>query len=165
MELQMLTSAEENIMKILWPLQSFYLKEVMTAYPEPKPHQNTVSTYLKILVEKHYLRIEKEGRIFKYHICIERKNYQKFLLKNIHHAYFQNSGTLLLKFLIEEKLINQEDLDQWIKIKTEVFPISTETNFNKDQTQISELINELLELEPKKDKKNKKKKSKKKKKL
>ena len=50
--LKSLTSGEEQVMKIIWKLGPTYLKEIMLAFPEPKPHQNTVSTFLKNLVTK-----------------------------------------------------------------------------------------------------------------
>ena len=65
MKINQLTHAEELLMNILWKLNSAYMKDVMEEYPDPKPHQNTVSTFIKILVEKEFLTIEKEGRIFK----------------------------------------------------------------------------------------------------
>ena len=68
MKINSLTSAEENLMKLFWKLDSFYLKDVVQHHPEPKPHQNTISTYLKILVEKEYLSTVKEGRVFKYSV-------------------------------------------------------------------------------------------------
>ena len=81
MKINYLTATEENLMKLFWSLNSFYLKDVMEHHPEPKPHQNTISTYLKILVEKGYLTTEKEGRIFKYSVAVPMEDYRNFLLK------------------------------------------------------------------------------------
>ena len=110
MKINHLTSAEENLMKLFWKMNSFYLKDVMEQHPEPKPHQNTVSTYLKILVEKGYLSTEKQGRIFKYNILVPFEEYRKFLLKELSLNFFNNSGKEILEFLIDENLISQEDL-------------------------------------------------------
>ena len=63
MDLNILTTAEESLMKLLWQMESFYLKDIMEKHPEPKPHQNTVSTYLKILVKKNFLGTKKKGGI------------------------------------------------------------------------------------------------------
>ena len=52
--LKSLTSGEEQVMKIIWKLGPTYLKDIMLAFPEPKPHQNTVSTFLKNLVAKNF---------------------------------------------------------------------------------------------------------------
>ena len=44
-----LTKAEEQIMQAIWSLEQAFLRDIMDILPEPKPHQNTVATILKIL--------------------------------------------------------------------------------------------------------------------
>lgn len=154
MKINHLTSAEENLMKLFWKLQSFYLKEVMEQHPEPKPHQNTVSTYLKILVEKGYLSTEKEGRIFKYSVIVPYEDYKKFLLKELSHNFFNNSGKEILEFLFDENLISQNDLKTYFDLKIEMKPVKVK----EPKLEYAEEV-----LNPKKDKKGKDKKKKKKK--
>lgn len=154
MKINHLTSAEENLMKLFWKLQSFYLKEVMDQHPEPKPHQNTVSTYLKILVEKGYLSTEKEGRIFKYSVIVPFEDYKKFLLKELSHNFFNDSGKEILEFLFNENLVSQDDLRTYFDLKIELKPVK----IKEPKLEYAEEI-----LNPKKDKKGKDKKKKKKK--
>lgn len=154
MKINHLTSAEENLMKLFWKLETFYLKDVMEQHPEPKPHQNTVSTYLKILVEKGYLSTEKEGRIFKYSVIVPFEEYKKFLLKELSHQFFNNSGKEILEFLFNENLISQKDLQSYFDLKIEMKPVKTK----EPKLEYAEEI-----LNPKKDKKGKDKKKKKKK--
>ncbi|VXB44470.1 MULTISPECIES: BlaI/MecI/CopY family transcriptional regulator [Chryseobacterium] len=154
MKINHLTSAEENLMKLFWKLQSFYLKDVMEQHSEPKPHQNTVSTYLKILVEKGYLSTEKEGRIFKYSVIVPFDDYKKFLLKELSHNFFNDSGKEILEFLFNENLISQNDLRTYFDLKIEMKPVKVK----EPKLEYAEEI-----LNPKKDKKGKDKKKKKKK--
>ncbi|UFH32621.1 BlaI/MecI/CopY family transcriptional regulator [Chryseobacterium sp. C-71] len=154
MKINHLTSAEENLMKLFWDLNSFYLKDVMEKHPEPKPHQNTVSTYLKILVEKGYLSTEKEGRIFKYSVIVPFDEYKKFILRELTQNFFNNSGTEILEFLFKENLVSQNDLKEYFDLKIEMKPV-------KVKTPTLEYAEEILN--PKKDKKGKDKKKKKKK--
>ena len=154
MKINNLTSAEENLMKLFWKLQSFYLKDVMEQHAEPKPHQNTVSTYLKILVEKGYLSTEKEGRIFKYSVIVPFDDYKKFLLKELSHNFFNNSGKEILEFLFDENLISQNDLKTYFDLKIEMKPVKVK----EPKLEYAEEV-----LNPKKDKKGKDKKKKKKK--
>ncbi|MBU4538029.1 MAG: BlaI/MecI/CopY family transcriptional regulator [Weeksellaceae bacterium] len=151
MKINQLTHAEELLMNILWKLNSAYMKEVMEEYPEPKPHQNTVSTFIKILVEKEFLTTEKEGRIFKYTVAIPFEDYKKFRLKSFVEQYFDNSGNELVKTLIEEKLLKTSELNHLLEIKTA-----------KVENPISDFIEEITS--DKKTKKKGKKKEKKKKK-
>jgi len=154
MKINHLTAAEENLMKLFWSLNSFYLKDVMEQHPEPKPHQNTVSTYLKILVEKGYLTTEKEGRIFKYSVAVPMEDYRNFLLKEVAANFFDNSGKDILEFLFRENLLQKEDLREHFDLKIEIKP----TKIKEPKLHIAEEI-----LNPKKDKKKDKEKKKKKK--
>lgn len=138
-------------MRLLWKLDSFYLKEIMEQHPEPKPHQNTVSTYLKILIEKGYLSTQKEGRIFRYQTVVPFKEYRKFLLTELSENFFNGSGKEILGFMINEHLVSVEDLKEF---NIDINPVQRkEPEFD--------YINEILN--PKKDKKKVKKKKKKKK--
>lgn len=153
MQIIPLTPAEEHLMQLLWKLENFYLKDVLGQHPEPKPHQNTISTFLKILVEKEFLSVEKEGRIFKYSIAIPFEDYKNFLLKNFVKNYF-SSPKELIKTLISEKLIKLSDLNDFFEIKTTVVPlVETKT----EQNPIAEFIEKLTKKEKKKKKKKKKK--------
>lgn len=152
MKINHLTSAEENLMRLLWELGSFYLKDIMEQHPEPKPHQNTVSTYLKILTEKGYLSTEKEGRIFRYQTTVPVKEYKKFLLVQLSDNFFSGSGKEIVDFMIQEQLVSEEDLKS--------FNIAVEPIQKKEPE--FEYVNEILN--PKKDKKKNKDKKKKKKK-
>jgi len=152
MKINHLTSAEENLMRLLWKLGSFYLKDIMEQHPEPKPHQNTVSTYLKILTEKGYLSTEKEGRIFRYQTIVPVEDYKKFLLAQLSDNFFNGSGKEILSFMIHEQLILTEDLKDF---NIEADPVQ------KKEPEF-EYVNEILN--PKKDKKKNKEKKKKKKK-
>lgn len=154
MMLQSLTPSEEEIMQLIWNKGQIYFRELMTIFPEPKPHQNTVSTFLKILVDKNYLTTEKQGRIYLYSPSISFDNYKKFVLEHFLENYFNNSGNELLKVLIDEKYIKPKDLDQFSEGKTPV------KNIEKDND-IQDFIKEITR-EKKSKKKDKKKKSKKK---
>ncbi len=158
--LQSLTPSEEEIMQLIWRKGQIYFRELMDIYPEPKPHQNTVSTFLKILVEKHYLSTEKQGRIYLYTPTIGFDDYKKFVLKRFLENYFDNSGSELLKVLVDENMLTSKDFSQFFEVKTTLVPL-LETP-EKDN-HIQEFIKEITgEKKPKKKDKKEKKKSKKK---
>lgn len=159
--LQTLTHSEEEIMQLIWHKGEIYFRELMEIYPEPKPHQNTVSTFLKILVEKHYLTTEKQGRIYLYSPTIGFEDYKKFVLNRFLENYFDNSGTELLKVLVAEKYVEPKDFDQFLDGKTnEVFFKENTEEDNHIQEFIKEITSEKKS--KKKDKSKKKKKDKKK---
>ncbi len=161
MEISHLTPAEEQLMQLFWKLNSFYLKEVMEQHPEPKPHQNTISTYLKILVEKKFLKTEKEGRIFRYTVIVPKEDYRNFLLRDFIGTYFENSAAELIKTLLAEKIMSANELSQFFEVKAMVVPVQDEP---KKESSLAEFIEELTEIRPSKKEKKKNKKDKKKKK-
>ena len=158
MKINYLTAAEENLMNILWRLETAYMRNILEQFEEPKPHQNTVSTFLKILVEKDFLTTEKEGRIFKYSVAVPFSDYKNFMLKNFLHNYFNDSGKDLLQNLIDENLVEPEDLEQYSTVKPKKNKI---TEISEKENSISDFIEEIT-MEKKKKKKKKKKKDRKK---
>lgn len=156
MKLQSLTTSEEDVMRVIWKEGNIYFRDLMNAYPEPKPHQNTISTFLKILVEKHYLNIEKQGRIYLYSPAISWEDYKIMVTKKFVENYFNRSGGDMLKLLIDENLIQAKDFNQFFEVKTTVVPVLE----NEKENPVKELVKELTagKKDKKKDKKNKKKK-------
>lgn len=151
MKINQLTSSEEILMQILWKLNSAYMKNILENYPEPKPHQNTVSTFMKILVEKEFLTTKKEGRIFKYSVAVPFEDYRNFLLKNLLKNYFDNSGSKMLQALVDEKLLSSEETQKPDK----------KSNHSDKANPISDFVEEITS-EKKKKRRDKKKKDKKK---
>lgn len=153
MILQSLTPSEEEIMQLIWNKGQIYFRELMEVFPEPKPHQNTVSTFLKILVEKHYLTTEKQGRIYLYTPATSFEDYKKYVLKRFLENYFNNSGTELLELLVVEKHVTEESVNNLFEQR--VAKTSTE---NQKENHIQDFIKEITanKKSKKKDKKKKK---------
>jgi BlaI family penicillinase repressor len=61
-----LTKAEEQVMHAVWKIREGFIRDIMDAMPIPKPHQNTVATLLKILIEKEFIAIRIFGRQHQY---------------------------------------------------------------------------------------------------
>ena len=154
MKIHDLTFTEETIMMVLWSLESAYLKDIILAHPEPRPHQNTISTYLKILQDKKFVSTEKEGRIFKYHVEISLEEYKSYVLSEFLERYFQNSSTDLIQKLIADELLKVTDLKLFLEEKTTISII--EQKPEEEESAVLEFIKELTK--PKKKKKKKKKK-------
>lgn len=152
MRINQLTPSEETLMNILWKLDSAYMREVMEAYPEPKPHQNTISTFIKILVEKDFLRTEKEGRIFKYTVAVPFEDYRKFLLTNFLHDYFNNSPSEMIEMLVEENLLKPNEFQKILGSNVKV-----ESKDVEKENPISYFIEEITGDSNKKKKKKKEK--------
>jgi Predicted transcriptional regulator len=74
--MKILTKAEEQVMQVLWKLEKGFLREIIDAMPAPKPHQNTVATLLKILVDKEFVSVTVLGRQHLYIPLVGKENTQ-----------------------------------------------------------------------------------------
>jgi len=110
-----LTKAEEEIMRVLWKLEHAFVRDILDALPAPKPHQNTVATILKILVEKDFAGIEVFGRTHRYFPRISKEAYSKSTIKNVVRKYFQGSFSDVVSFMVKENNLSLEDLELLVK--------------------------------------------------
>jgi BlaI family penicillinase repressor len=106
-----LTKAEEQVMQMLWKIREGFIRDIMDAIPAPKPHQNTVATILKILVEKEFIGIRVFGRQHQYFPLISKDAYSKASMKNLVKSYFGGSFSEAVSFMIKENNISLEDLE------------------------------------------------------
>ena len=106
-----LTKAEEQVMQIVWKLKEGFIRDIMEALPPPKPHQNTVATMLKILVEKEFVGIRVFGRQHQYYPLISKDAYSKASIKTLVKSYFGGSFSEAVSFMVKENNISLEDLE------------------------------------------------------
>jgi len=106
-----LTKAEEQIMQVLWKLDKAFLREIVESMPNPKPHQNTVATILKILVEKKFVDIEVLGRQHRYYPLLKKEEYSGKTIKQFAKNYFEGSFSNVVSYLVKENNISVEELE------------------------------------------------------
>jgi len=107
-----LTTAEEEIMQVLWKLENAFVKEVIAELPEPKPAYNTVSTIIRILEKKGFVDHEAFGKTFRYFPLTSKAAYQKQSTKTLLKSYFGNSFTNLVSFFAKEGELSKEELTE-----------------------------------------------------
>ena len=110
-----LTRAEEQIMQVLWKLEKAFLRQIVDAMSHPKPHQNTVATLLKILVDKEFVGATVLGRHHEYYPLISKEEYSKKTMKQIVKGYFEGSFSNVVSFMIKEKNISLEELEKLLQ--------------------------------------------------
>ena len=110
-----LTKAEEQIMHALWKLDKAFLREIVDAMPNPKPHQNTVATLLKILVEKEFVDIEVLGRQHRYFPLLSKQEYSGKTIKQLAKNYFEGSFSNVVSYLVKENNISVEELESLLQ--------------------------------------------------
>ncbi len=106
-----LTKAEEVIMQALWKIKKGFLKDIIDAMPEPKPHSNTVATLLKILIDKEFVGTKVYGRMNEYKSLIGKQAYFKDTMSGLVKGYFDGSFAQAVSFLVDEKKLSVADLE------------------------------------------------------
>ena len=110
-----LTKAEEEIMQVLWKLGKSFLRDITNEMPEPKPHQNTVATILKILVEKNFVGIEVVGRMHEYYALVNKDFYSKGRVKSLVKKYYEGSFSNIVSSMVKENNLSIEELEMLVK--------------------------------------------------
>jgi BlaI family transcriptional regulator, penicillinase repressor len=110
-----LTKAEEQIMQVLWKLGKAFLRDIVDEMPNPKPHQNTVATLLKILIDKEFVGVTVLGRHHEYYPLISKGEYSKKTMKQIVKGYFEGSFSNVVSFMVKEKNISIEELEKLLQ--------------------------------------------------
>ncbi|MFL5810102.1 MAG: BlaI/MecI/CopY family transcriptional regulator [Flavisolibacter sp.] len=106
-----LTKAEEQVMQVMWRVKEGFIRDIMDALPAPKPHQNTVATILKILMDKEFVGIKIFGRQHQYYPLITKDAYSKATMKSLVKSYFGGSYSEAVSFMVKENTISLEDLE------------------------------------------------------
>jgi predicted transcriptional regulator len=109
--MKILTKAEEQVMQAVWKIKEGFIRDILDALPLPKPHQNTLSTVLKILVEKEFVGIKVYGRQHQYFPLVSKESYSKATMKNIVKGYFGGSFSDAVSFMVKENNISLDDLE------------------------------------------------------
>ena len=94
-----LTRAEEEMMLILWKLENAFLKDIVEAYPEPRPNQSTVSTNLRTLERKGFIAHKAYSKTFEYYPTVSKRNYSRIFFRDFLEKYFDDSYEDLISFL------------------------------------------------------------------
>jgi BlaI family transcriptional regulator, penicillinase repressor len=114
-----LTRAEEQIMLILWEMNEGIVNDIRNSFTDPRPAHNTLSTELRILERKGFVKHRTYGNIYVYYPLIRRNDYLKSQLSQLMERYFGCSLLSLISFLVQEEKITYEELEKLLsEIKT-----------------------------------------------
>ncbi len=110
-----LTRAEEEIMQVLWDLESAFVKEIISKLPEPKPAYNTVSTIVRILKQKGFVGHEAFGKSHKYHPLVTKESYTRTFMKGFVKKYFSGSYQQMVSFFTKQDNLSLKELEELLK--------------------------------------------------
>lgn len=113
-----LTKAELEIMQILWDLEYVQgtVNDILLRMSEPKPAYNTVSTIVRILVDKGYLETIGNGKSHIYVAKVTKNNYANKAATSILSAFFDNSVANMVSHFAKNEELSQKEIDQIKKL-------------------------------------------------
>jgi predicted transcriptional regulator len=107
-----LTSAEEQIMKLLWKLEKAFIRDLLNEFPDPKPASTTVLTLLKRMIDKGFVSYKLYGNSREYYPLIQKSDYFSAHINGLIRDFFNNSTAQFASFFANETSLTQEELKE-----------------------------------------------------
>ncbi|MBP2690739.1 MAG: BlaI/MecI/CopY family transcriptional regulator [Muribaculaceae bacterium] len=110
-----LTDREEEIMTILWDNGPMFVREIIEQFDDPKPHFNTISTFVRLLESKGYVTHSKFGSSYRYEAAISRDEFSRTTLRDVVNRYFGSSIKASVSALVKDEQLSDDELRQIVE--------------------------------------------------
>jgi BlaI family transcriptional regulator, penicillinase repressor len=107
-----LTTAEEQVMKVIWRLDKAFFRDLLNEFPDPKPAPTTVMTLLKRMIDKGFVGYKTYGNSREYFPIIRKADYFSDHFKGLIKDFFNNSNTQFASFFTNETELSQSELKE-----------------------------------------------------
>lgn len=111
-----LSKAEEELMNLVWMLKKAYMKDLLDAYPEPKPATTTVATLLKRMADKGFVAYNTIGRSREYYPLVKKQDYFSKHVNGLIKNFFNDSASQFASFFAKETNLSKTELEELRKL-------------------------------------------------
>jgi predicted transcriptional regulator len=111
-----LSNSEEQLMQILWKQEKALMKDLIEAYPEPRPATTTVATLLKRMQDKKFVDYIQLGRSREYFPLVKKKDYFSKHVNGLIKDFFNDSASQFASFFTKETNLSKKELEELKKI-------------------------------------------------
>ncbi|AXT52392.1 BlaI/MecI/CopY family transcriptional regulator [Aquimarina sp. BL5] len=111
-----LSKAEEQLMKYLWKLEKAFMKDLLDAFPEPKPATTTVATLLKRMADKGFIAYTLYGKSREYYPLVKKTDYFSKHVNGLIKNFFNDSASQFASFFTSETNLSTSELEELKKI-------------------------------------------------
>ncbi|CAM4308115.1 BlaI/MecI/CopY family transcriptional regulator [Gillisia hiemivivida] len=111
-----LSNSEEQLMQILWKQEKALMKDLIEAYPEPRPATTTVATLLKRMQDKKFVDYIQLGRSREYFALVKKKDYFSKQMNGMIKNFFNDSASQFASFFTKETNLSKEELEDLKKL-------------------------------------------------
>lgn len=108
---RLLTDVELELMQILWAKSHGTVRDVMSGMSVERDLAYTsVSTVLRILEQKGFVKSTKRGRSHLYEPTLSKSRYEARNLRKLVGRLFQGDPVLLVRTLVSSDVVSEDDL-------------------------------------------------------
>jgi len=113
--MESLTKREEEIMQIFWEIKKGFVKDIIAKLPDNPPY-NTISSVVRILEKKGFLKYKQYGNTYEYSAKISKKRYRNQVFKSVMADYFDNSYQKIVSYMVKENKLDEKDIEEMMKL-------------------------------------------------
>ena len=106
-----LSKAEEQLMQHLWEIEPAFMKDLLEAYPAPKPATTTLLTLLKRMMDKGFVAYTLYGNSRQYRPLVSKKDYFSKHLNGLIKDFFNDSATQFASFFTQQADLSKKELE------------------------------------------------------
>ena len=106
-----LSTAEEQLMQLLWTKEKALMKDLIESYPDPKPATTTVATLLKRMQDKQFVDYTQKGRSREYFPLVKKTDYFSKHVNGLIKNFFNDSAGQFASFFTRETDLSQKELE------------------------------------------------------
>ena len=118
-KLKELTKVELQLMNVLWDMKQGFVNDILAEIPEPKPAYNTVSTFMRILVNKGIVGYVSTGKSHRYYPLISREVYMESFMAGVKDTFFSGSFQSMISFFAKKEKLSKSEIESIMKILEE----------------------------------------------
>lgn len=111
-----LSKTEQQLMNHLWKLEKAFMKDLLAAFPEPKPATTTVATLLKRMQDKGFVGYTTYGSVREYYPLVKKSDYFSGHLKGLIKHFFNDSAAQFASFFTSETNLTERELEELKKM-------------------------------------------------
>jgi BlaI family penicillinase repressor len=115
-EYMQMSKAEEQVMEFIWKQEKCFMKDIIDAYPEPKPANTTIATLLKRMQDKGFVAYELFGNSRQYYPLIKKEAYFSKQVNGMIKSFFGNSAMKFASFFTASANLSEAELEELKKV-------------------------------------------------
>jgi len=99
-------------MNIIWKQKTAFMKDLLEAYPEPKPATTTVATLLKRMIDKGFVAYKSYGRSREYYPLVKKQDYFSKHVQGLIKNFFNDSPSQFASFFTKQTDLSKAQLEE-----------------------------------------------------